>query len=52
MKLEIEITMDGDKWCALYGENLQEGCAGFGETPIEALRSLVDDLEQTRGSHL
>ena len=24
---------DGDKWCALYGDNLQEGVAGFGKTP-------------------
>lgn len=27
------IYPDGDKWCALYGENIQEGVAGFGETP-------------------
>jgi len=28
---------DGDQWCALYGENLQDGCAGFGDTPEEAM---------------
>ena len=28
---------DGDQWCALYGENLQEGVAGFGRTPAEAM---------------
>lgn len=28
---------DGDKWCALYGENLQDGLAGFGDTPDEAM---------------
>lgn len=27
---------DGDMWCALYGDNLQEGVAGFGKTPQEA----------------
>lgn len=27
---------DGNKWCALYGENLQEGVAGFGDTPHQA----------------
>ena len=27
---------DGGQWCALYGENLQEGVAGFGETPEKA----------------
>ncbi|WP_157864188.1 hypothetical protein [Gluconacetobacter diazotrophicus] len=30
------ITVDGDKWCALYGENLQEGISGFGDTPAQA----------------
>lgn len=28
---------DGNQWCALYGENLQEGCAGFGDTPALAM---------------
>ena len=28
---------DGDQWCALYGENLQEGVAGFGKTPADAV---------------
>jgi hypothetical protein len=28
---------DGDMWCALYGENLQDGVAGFGKTPQAAV---------------
>ena len=28
---------DGDQWCALLGDNLQEGVAGFGETPDKAM---------------
>ena len=28
-----KLYIDGDKWCALYGENLQEGVAGFGDSP-------------------
>ena len=28
---------DGNQWCALYGENLQEGVAGFGDTPADAV---------------
>lgn len=28
---------DGDQWCALYGANLQEGVAGFGDTPAAAM---------------
>jgi hypothetical protein len=27
---------DGNAWCALYGENIQEGVAGFGDTPQAA----------------
>lgn len=30
---------DGDQWCALYGGNLQEGVAGFGDTPDAAVRA-------------
>jgi len=28
--LKPKIFMDGGKWCALYGESLKEGVAGFG----------------------
>lgn len=31
------ISLDGNKWCALYGSNLQDGVAGFGDTPAEAM---------------
>lgn len=31
------ISIDGNKWCALYGENLQDGVAGFGDSPTEAM---------------
>lgn len=30
------LSRDGNMWCALYGDNLQDGVAGFGETPLEA----------------
>lgn len=36
----IHLTLDGDKWCALIGENLQVGIAGFGDDPIAAMRDL------------
>lgn len=36
------IYPDGDMWCALYGANLQEGVAGFGPTPAEAM----DDFDK------
>lgn len=31
------IYPDGSKWCALYGDDLQSGVAGFGDTPAEAM---------------
>lgn len=31
------ISIDGNKWCALYGENLQDGVAGFGDSPSAAM---------------
>jgi len=31
------ISIDGNKWCALYGDNLQEGVAGFGDSPAAAM---------------
>jgi len=34
--LKPRVFPDGNMWCALYGENLQEGVAGFGETPEAA----------------
>lgn len=30
------IYPDGNMWCALYGENLQDGVCGFGEMPEAA----------------
>jgi hypothetical protein len=35
--LKPKLTKDGGQWCALYGENLQEGIAGFGDTPYLAI---------------
>ncbi len=31
------ISIEGNKWCALYGENLQDGVSGFGDSPAEAM---------------
>lgn len=43
------LTIDGDKWCALYGDNLQDGVAGFGDSPAKALaefdRAFYEDLK-------
>ena len=36
------LSIDGNKWCALYGENLQDGVCGFGDTPAQAM----DEFDQ------
>lgn len=32
-----KLFIDGDQWCALYGENIQDGVAGFGKSPADAM---------------
>ena len=34
-----KISKDGDQWIALYGENLQDGVAGCGDTPDQAMHA-------------
>lgn len=36
--LNPKLFLDGNQWCCLYGEDLQVGISGFGETPVEAIR--------------
>lgn len=31
------VSVDGNQWCALYGEDLQRGVAGFGDSPALAM---------------
>ena len=35
--LRPEIHQDGDQFCVLYGSNLQDGVAGFGDTIYDAV---------------
>ena len=35
--LKPTIQQDGNQWCVLYGENLQVGIAGFGDSPQLAI---------------
>lgn len=36
VKMRPRLYIDGNQWCALYGENLMEGVAGFGDSPAAA----------------
>lgn len=33
-----EMSIDGNQYCFLYGKSIQEGCAGFGDSPANAAR--------------
>ena len=35
--LRPRVFLDGNKWCVLYGENIMDGVAGFGDSPILAV---------------
>ena len=35
--LKPSIQIDGNQWCVLYGEDLQAGIAGFGDSPHMAI---------------
>lgn len=35
--LPARISIDGDQWCVLCGKNLQDGVAGFGDSPAAAM---------------
>jgi len=34
-----KLSKDGNQWCVLYGENLHDGVAGFGDSPDKASRA-------------
>jgi len=40
-ELGIKVFKDNSAWCALVGANLQDGLAGFGNTPAGALMDLI-----------
>ena len=39
MLYKPKLSIDGNQWCALYGDNLQDGVAGFGDSPDAAYRA-------------
>ena len=42
------LFIDGDQWCALYGDNIQDGVAGFGASPQKA----VEDFNRNWNNEL
>lgn len=36
-KLGLVPFQDGNRWCVLWGSNIQDGISGFGDTPDKAI---------------
>lgn len=42
--LKPKVSIDGNQWCVLYGENLQDGIAGFGDTLHKAILNFNENF--------
>jgi hypothetical protein len=40
--LRPRVCLDGSQWCALYGDDIMSGVAGFGNTPAAAAAAFDD----------
>jgi hypothetical protein len=45
--LGVKVFLDGNMYCCLQGENIQEGIAGFGETPAIAVKRFLSEFTKT-----
>jgi hypothetical protein len=45
--LKPKIQIDGNQWCVLYGDDLQDGVAGFGDSPDLAMRDFDKEWIKT-----
>ena len=43
--LGIKPYKDGNQWCFIYGDNIQDGIAGFGDTIDEAAFDFFSNLQ-------
>ncbi len=48
--LGIKPYKDGNQWCFRYGENIQEGICGFGDTIYEAANNFYMECYQKENS--
>lgn len=46
--LKPKVFPDGNQWCVLYGDNLQEGVCGFGNTPALAVEDFNKNFDSQR----
>ena len=41
------LSIDGNQWCALYGDNPQDGVCGFGDSPADAMTDFNNNWAQS-----
>ena len=46
--IKPSLSKDGDQFCYLLGENLQDGIAGFGDTVGQAMQNFVTAFWTTK----
>ncbi len=42
-----KIYIDGSQWCVLYGDDIQNGIAGFGDSPQKAMHDFDDNFSKS-----
>jgi hypothetical protein len=42
--LKPRLLIDGNQWCCMYGDNLQDGVAGFGDSPHAAIMAFNKEM--------
>lgn len=45
------LSIDGDRWCATYGANMQDGVVGFGPSPAEAMADFDTNWHKRLETH-
>lgn len=45
-RFKPKVYVDGNKWCALYGDDIISGVVGFGKTPTEALENFCEHMTE------
>jgi hypothetical protein len=46
--MQISIQKDGNQWCVLWGRDLMEGVAGFGDTVENAVMDFARNLVSSK----
>ena len=44
-----KLSVEGNQWLALYGDNIQDGVSGFGASPEAAMRNFDKEWHATLG---